>query len=59
MDWTLRCPLCVQGSIKREKDSTPGFKESSMWSCGVCGLSGDGVYVELNTAKPQFRDQSS
>jgi len=58
VDWILRCPLCIQGSIKREKDSTPGFKESSMWSCDVCCLSGDGVYVKLATAKPEFRDQS-
>jgi hypothetical protein len=58
VDWMLRCPLCVQGSIKREKDSTPGLKDSSMWPCDVCGLSGDGVYVNLNTAKLDFRDKS-
>lgn len=51
---TLRCPLCNIGSIKRERDSTPGFKESSWQSCEVCGLSGDRAYVDLSTADPTF-----
>lgn len=55
---TLRCPLCNQGSIKRERDSTPGFKESSWQPCEVCGLSGDRVHVDLSTANPEFYRQS-
>ncbi len=48
---TMRCPLCGIGTIVREKDSTPGFRDSFMTKCKNCGLSGDGSYLELATAE--------
>lgn len=53
--WHLKCPLCESGTIIRYKDDTPGFKESEMTPCGVCGLTGDGSSLRLETASPQFR----
>lgn len=53
--WYLRCPLCGQGEIVRWKDATPGYKDSSMVPCTVCGLSGDGSYLDVRTAASRFR----
>ena len=52
--YQLRCPLCQKGIIEREKDKTPGFKESFMGSCNVCGLSGNGSTLELDTASSEY-----
>ena len=51
LTWILRCPLCKTGLIKREKDNTPGFRESNFHPCDSCGLDGDGSYLSLQTAK--------
>ncbi len=56
--YKLRCPLCHDGIIEREKDSTPGFKESDIWPCSICGLSGSGTYLELETANSKYKNQS-
>lgn len=48
--YKLRCPLCREGIIEREKDNTPGFKESDIWPCNVCGISGSGTTLDLRTA---------
>jgi predicted RNA-binding Zn-ribbon protein involved in translation (DUF1610 family) len=52
----LECPLCLQGSIVRTKDNEPGFRDSSMTKCKVCGLTGDGSKVELETARDEFKE---
>jgi hypothetical protein len=49
--YVMRCPFCASGTIIREKDSTPGFRESNMTACGKCGLTGDGSYLLLETAR--------
>lgn len=56
--YQLLCPLCLEGSIEREKDNTPGFKESTMWLCKVCGLSGDGSTLKLETANQEYRNRT-
>lgn len=48
---TLRCPYCSVGTIVREKDVTPGFRESDMTICKECGLTGDGAYLDFKTIK--------
>lgn len=53
--YKLRCPLCLKGVIEREKDNTPGFRESDMWPCNVCGLTGNGSYLELETANAEYK----
>lgn len=53
--YQLRCPLCLKGVIEREKDNTPGFKESDMCSCNVCGLSGNGSMLKLETASGEYK----
>ena len=57
--YQLRCPLCKEGVIEREKDKTPGFKESFMGSCNVCGLSGNGSTLELNTVSNEYLETIS
>lgn len=47
----LKCPFCSKGTITREKDDTPGFRESDMTTCENCGLTGDGSYLILKTVK--------
>ncbi len=59
VDYTLRCPLCIEGKIEREKDNTPGFKESTIWGCKRCGLGGDSTTLLLKTAKPEYREPKS
>ena len=46
-EYVLRCPRCNKGTILRERDATPGFKEAFMSACSHCHLSGDGYYVVL------------
>lgn len=48
---TLRCPYCQSGTIIREKDETPGFRESDMTCCEKCDLTGDGSYLDFKTIK--------
>jgi len=55
--YQLRCPLCLKGVIDREKDKTPGFKESFMGACNVCGLSGNGSTLELETVSSEHIDK--
>lgn len=55
-EYKLRCPLCLKGVIEREKDNTPGFRESYMRPCNVCGLSGDGSKLELESANAEYKD---
>ena len=50
----LRCPLCGKGTIRRERDTTPGFRDSMMWPCETCGLDGDGSTLHLKTARAEF-----
>lgn len=52
--YTLRCPLCHEGTIEREKETLVGHKSSSIFPCIVCGLNGDGSSLDLSTAKPHF-----
>lgn len=47
--YVLRCPFCQKGTILRERDSTPGFKDAFMTACTNCGLSGNGYDFELDT----------
>lgn len=53
--YKLICPLCRTGTITRWKDNTPGFKDSLFDSCTVCGLTGDGSYLFLETAKDEYK----
>lgn len=48
---TIRCPNCTKGTIIREKDDTPGYRDSWMGNCDICGLTGDGSYFILETAQ--------
>jgi len=48
-NWHLRCPNCQKGTIVRYKDDTPGFRESAMTACEICGLDGDGSHVHLQS----------
>lgn len=45
--FVIKCPRCNEGEVIREKDNTPGHKESSMNSCAKCGLTGDGSYFVI------------
>lgn len=47
----LKCPYCSVGTVTREKDDTPGFRESDMTRCEKCGLTGDGSYLDFKTIK--------
>jgi hypothetical protein len=49
--FVLRCPYCQIGTIMREKDGTPGFKDSFMTACQNCGLTGNGSELDLNTIR--------
>jgi hypothetical protein len=49
--YTLRCPMCGAGTIVRERDATPGFKDATMSQCQTCGLTGDGYRLFLRTAE--------
>lgn len=53
--YKLICPLCRTGIITRWKDNTPGFKDSLFDSCTICGLTGDGWYLFLKTAKDEYK----
>lgn len=53
--YKLRCPLCQKGVIEREKDNTPGFKESDILPCNVCDLSGSGTRLKLETANSKYK----
>jgi ribosomal protein L37AE/L43A len=57
--YKLRCPLCHDGIIEREKDSTPGFKESDIWPCNICNLSGSGTYLDLESANSKYKNQDN
>jgi predicted RNA-binding Zn-ribbon protein involved in translation (DUF1610 family) len=45
--YELLCPFCGKGKIIRERDGTPGFKDSFFVKCDNCGLDGDGSTLEL------------
>jgi hypothetical protein len=47
--YELRCPHCQKGTIDRERDGTPGFKDSFMSACQECGLTGDGYVLDYST----------
>jgi predicted RNA-binding Zn-ribbon protein involved in translation (DUF1610 family) len=49
--YTLKCPYCIEGKIIREKDDTPGYKESEFWACDNCGLDGDSNHLIYETIK--------
>ncbi len=55
--YELSCPLCLKGVIKREKDNTPGCRESDIWPCNICGLSGNGSTLELGTANAEYKSE--
>jgi len=48
-EYLLRCPFCNIGTITRERDGTPGFKDAWMSRCDICGLTGDGYFLNLDT----------
>ena len=50
----LQCPYCNKGEIIRERDGTPGFKESFFIGCTNCGLSGDGSTLKIETIKTKI-----
>jgi uncharacterized protein YutE (UPF0331/DUF86 family) len=49
--YKLKCPICQDGVITREKDDTPGFRDSFITACTKCGLTGDGMYLEIRIPK--------
>lgn len=49
--YVLKCPYCLVGKIIRERDDTPGFKESEICPCDNCGLHGESTELKYETIK--------
>lgn len=55
----LKCPLCNEGTIEREKETLVGHKESHIFPCTNCRLQGDGSILILETAMSEYRHKKS
>lgn len=52
--YTLRCPLCFDGRIEREKETLVGHKSSYIFPCTNCHLTGDGSSLDLSTVDSEY-----